>query len=91
MAVLANTSSHAGSGIEAAAEGSSLAVIAGSTRHREQRERLYLSLFEELNHRDFFPEGMLYWNYPLSGKRGALQTTAPGEQMGLFGGPPPPP
>ena len=34
-------------GIEAAAEGSSLAVIAGSTRHREQRERLYLSLFEE--------------------------------------------
>lgn len=34
-------------GIEAAAEGSSLAVIAGSTGHREQRERLYLSLFEE--------------------------------------------
>ena len=34
-------------GIEAAAEASSLAVIAGSTRHREQRERLYLSLFEE--------------------------------------------
>src|SRR5699024_3484265 len=35
------------SGIEAAAEASSLAVIAGSTGNREQRERLYLSLFEE--------------------------------------------
>ncbi|APX33275.1 LacI family transcriptional regulator [Brachybacterium sp. P6-10-X1] len=34
-------------GIEAAAEASSLAVIAGSTGNREQRERLYLSLFEE--------------------------------------------
>lgn len=34
-------------GIEAAAEDSSLAVIAGSTGNREQRERLYLSLFEE--------------------------------------------
>ncbi|MEE1617681.1 LacI family DNA-binding transcriptional regulator [Brachybacterium sp. J153] len=35
------------SGIESAAEASSLAVIAGSTGNREQRERLYLSLFEE--------------------------------------------
>ena len=34
-------------GIEAAAEASSLAVISGSTGNREQRERLYLSLFEE--------------------------------------------
>ncbi|MGO1390947.1 MULTISPECIES: LacI family DNA-binding transcriptional regulator [Brachybacterium] len=34
-------------GIESAAESSSLAVIAGSTGNREQRERLYLSLFEE--------------------------------------------
>ena len=34
-------------GIEAAAEDSSLAVIAGSTGNREQRERLYSSLFEE--------------------------------------------
>ncbi|MBI5259417.1 MAG: DUF4157 domain-containing protein [Burkholderiales bacterium] len=45
-------------------------------------------LFDELNHRDFFPEGMLYWNYPLSGKRGSLQTTAPrpfGEWLKLIG------
>lgn len=35
------------SGIEAAAEGSALAVIAGSSGNRERRERLYLSLFEE--------------------------------------------
>lgn len=34
-------------GIEAAAEDSQLMVIAGSTGNREQRERLYLSLFEE--------------------------------------------
>src|SRR5690625_1554971 len=34
-------------GIEAAAESSSLAVISGSSGNREQRERLYLSLFEE--------------------------------------------
>lgn len=34
-------------GMEAAAEASSLAVIAGSSGHREERERLYLSLFEE--------------------------------------------
>ncbi|WP_114856544.1 LacI family DNA-binding transcriptional regulator [Brachybacterium sp. YJGR34] len=34
-------------GIEAAAESSELAVIAGSTTNSEQRERLYLSLFEE--------------------------------------------
>ena len=34
-------------GIEAAAEASSLAVISGSTGNREQREQLYLSLFEE--------------------------------------------
>lgn len=34
-------------GIEAAAEASSLAVIAGSSGSREQRERLYLSLFQE--------------------------------------------
>ncbi|MGP9536383.1 LacI family DNA-binding transcriptional regulator [Brachybacterium sp. AOP43-C2-M15] len=34
-------------GIEAAAEASQLMVIAGSTGNREQRERLYLSLFEE--------------------------------------------
>ncbi|MFC7457551.1 LacI family DNA-binding transcriptional regulator [Brachybacterium sp. GCM10030267] len=34
-------------GIEAAAEASGLAVIAGGTNNREQRERLYLSLFEE--------------------------------------------
>ncbi|MFC7374928.1 MULTISPECIES: LacI family DNA-binding transcriptional regulator [unclassified Brachybacterium] len=34
-------------GIEAAGESSSLAVISGSTNNREQRERLYLSLFEE--------------------------------------------
>ncbi|MCT1776268.1 LacI family DNA-binding transcriptional regulator [Brachybacterium sp. p3-SID957] len=34
-------------GIEAASEDSGLAVIAGSSGHREQRERLYLSLFEE--------------------------------------------
>ncbi|MDO5662883.1 MAG: LacI family DNA-binding transcriptional regulator [Brachybacterium sp.] len=34
-------------GIEAAAEGSSLAVISGSSGHREERERLYLTLFEE--------------------------------------------
>ena len=34
-------------GIESAAEDSQLMVIAGSTGNREQRERLYLSLFEE--------------------------------------------
>lgn len=34
-------------GIEAAAESSQLAVISGSSGNREQRERLYLSLFEE--------------------------------------------
>ena len=34
-------------GIEAAAEASGLAVIAGSSGNRERRERLYLSLFEE--------------------------------------------
>lgn len=34
-------------GIEAAAEDSQLMVVAGSTGNREQRERLYLSLFEE--------------------------------------------
>ena len=34
-------------GVEAAAEASSLAVISGSSGNREQRERLYLSLFEE--------------------------------------------
>ncbi|ATG53579.1 LacI family transcriptional regulator [Brachybacterium ginsengisoli] len=34
-------------GIEGAAEDSQLMVIAGSTGNREQRERLYLSLFEE--------------------------------------------
>ncbi|WP_299303046.1 LacI family DNA-binding transcriptional regulator [uncultured Brachybacterium sp.] len=34
-------------GIEAAAEDSQLMVITGSTGNREQRERLYLSLFEE--------------------------------------------
>jgi hypothetical protein len=34
-------------------------------------------LFDQLNHRDFFPEGMLYWNYPISGKAGELETTAP--------------
>ncbi len=35
------------SGIESAAEGSALAVIAGSSGNRERRERLYLSLLEE--------------------------------------------
>ncbi|WP_412543355.1 DUF4157 domain-containing protein [Longispora sp. K20-0274] len=34
------------------------------------------ALFAELNHRDFFPEGHLYWHYP-SGKTGSLETTAP--------------
>lgn len=34
-------------GIEAAAEASHLMVVAGSTGSREQREQLYLSLFEE--------------------------------------------
>jgi len=46
------------------------------------------SLFEELNHRDFFPEGMLYFRYPLSGKPGEQEMTAPrpfGEWLTLIG------
>jgi len=34
-------------------------------------------LFRELNNADFFPEGMLYWVYPISGAPGHLETTAP--------------
>lgn len=32
-------------------------------------------LFEELNHRDFFPEGVLYFRYPLSGKTDRIDMT----------------
>ncbi|HJQ02655.1 MAG TPA: DUF4157 domain-containing protein [Jatrophihabitans sp.] len=35
------------------------------------------SMFEELNHRDFFPEGELYWRWPISKKPDSIQTTAP--------------
>jgi Domain of unknown function (DUF4157) len=45
-------------------------------------------LFQELNHKDFFAEGMLYWHYPLSGKPGQLETTASrtfGEWLTLIG------
>ncbi|MEF7614179.1 DUF4157 domain-containing protein [Aquincola sp. MAHUQ-54] len=46
------------------------------------------TLFEELNHRDFFPKGMLYWRYPLTGTPGQLKTTAPrpfGDWLKLIG------
>lgn len=46
------------------------------------------ALFEGLNHQDFFPEGMLYWRYPVSGKPGSLATTAPrtlGDWLKLIG------
>lgn len=45
-------------------------------------------LFAKLNNKYFFPEGMLYWRYPISGKPGSLQTTAPrsfGEWLKLIG------
>lgn len=32
-------------------------------------------LFEELNHRDFFPEGILYFRYPLSGRVDQIDMT----------------
>ena len=33
-------------------------------------------LFEELDHRDFFAEGHLYWKYPLSHQTDSIETTA---------------
>jgi hypothetical protein len=35
------------------------------------------SMFEELDHRDFFPEGQLYWRWPISKKPDSIETTAP--------------
>ncbi len=35
------------------------------------------ALFEKLDHSDFFPEGMLYWRYPHSGRVDQLETTEP--------------
>lgn len=35
------------------------------------------TLFEQLNKRDFFPEGHLYWRQPLSGKPDSMRMTAP--------------
>ncbi len=35
------------------------------------------SMFEELNHRDFFPEGQLYWRWPISKRPDSIETTAP--------------
>jgi|GEM_PF-6712247 len=35
------------------------------------------SMFEELNHRDFFPEGQLYWRWPISKQQDSIETTAP--------------
>lgn len=35
------------------------------------------SLFEQLNHKDFFPEGQLYWNYPHAPRAtDSMETTA---------------
>lgn len=34
------------------------------------------SLYEELNHKDFFPEGELYWISPITGKPDHITTTA---------------
>jgi hypothetical protein len=33
-------------------------------------------LYEELNHKDFFPEGELYWISPITGKKDHITTTA---------------
>jgi hypothetical protein len=35
------------------------------------------TIFEELNHRDFFPEGQLYWRWPISQQRDSIETTSP--------------
>ncbi|HST47799.1 eCIS core domain-containing protein [Jatrophihabitans sp.] len=35
------------------------------------------SMFEDLNHRDFFPEGQLHWTWPISKKPDSIETTAP--------------
>ncbi|MCY0906008.1 eCIS core domain-containing protein [Arthrobacter sp. H14-L1] len=35
------------------------------------------TIFEELNHRDFFPEGQLYWRWPISKQSDSIETTAP--------------
>ncbi|BDI05919.1 eCIS core domain-containing protein [Sphaerotilus microaerophilus] len=45
-------------------------------------------LFAKLNNKFFFPEGHLYWRYPVSGKPGSLETTAPrsfGDWLKLIG------
>lgn len=34
------------------------------------------TLFKELDHKDFFPEGQLYWRYPLSHSTDSIETTA---------------
>ena len=34
------------------------------------------SLFEQLDHRDFFPEGRLYWRWPIAGTPDSIETTA---------------
>lgn len=45
-------------------------------------------LFKELNHRDFFSEGMLYWRSPITGKAGEQEMTNDkpfGEWLQLIG------